>query len=170
MPTPEELFEKWTPWAIEGLRNYNRRSRRKLFEKELESAALSGLWEASLKFDESRNVAFPVFARLFIRSQIVECFRRIKFVKRTAEQPVIVPIDELYYTPVDGRGEQIVNGDFLLSAINSLNGRNREFAELRWFRGMRLKQIGAQMNLSESRIAQIHKEVLTMLKEWAEKR
>jgi RNA polymerase sigma factor for flagellar operon FliA len=49
------------------------------------------------------------------------------------------------------------------SALSSLPQRDQQIVELRYVRSLPFHEIGKQMNLSESRVCQLHKRILTSL-------
>jgi RNA polymerase sigma factor FliA len=49
------------------------------------------------------------------------------------------------------------------SALNSLSSRDKEIVQMRYFKAMPFHEIGAKMNLSESRVCQLHKRILNSL-------
>ena len=49
------------------------------------------------------------------------------------------------------------------SALNSLSTRDKEIVQMRYFKAMPFHEIGARMNLSESRVCQLHKRILSSL-------
>jgi RNA polymerase sigma factor for flagellar operon FliA len=49
------------------------------------------------------------------------------------------------------------------SALSSLSSRDREIVQMRYFKAMPFHEIGERMNLSESRVCQLHKRILSSL-------
>jgi RNA polymerase sigma factor FliA len=49
------------------------------------------------------------------------------------------------------------------TALNSLSSRDKEIVQMRYFKAMPFHEIGAMMNLSESRVCQLHKRILNSL-------
>jgi RNA polymerase sigma factor for flagellar operon FliA len=49
------------------------------------------------------------------------------------------------------------------SALNSLSTRDKEIVQMRYFKAMPFHEIGEKMNLSESRVCQLHKRILSSL-------
>ena len=49
------------------------------------------------------------------------------------------------------------------SALNSLSSRDKEIVQMRYFKAMPFHEIGEKMNLSESRVCQLHKRILSSL-------
>jgi RNA polymerase sigma factor FliA len=49
------------------------------------------------------------------------------------------------------------------SALNALPTRDREIVKMRYFKAMPFHEIGEKMNLSESRVCQLHKRILSSL-------
>jgi RNA polymerase sigma factor for flagellar operon FliA len=49
------------------------------------------------------------------------------------------------------------------SALNSLPSRDKEIVQMRYFKSMPFHEIGEKMNLSESRVCQLHKRILSSL-------
>jgi RNA polymerase sigma factor for flagellar operon FliA len=49
------------------------------------------------------------------------------------------------------------------SALNALSSRDKEIVKMRYFKAMPFHEIGEKMNLSESRVCQLHKRILGML-------
>ena len=48
-------------------------------------------------------------------------------------------------------------------ALNSLSSRDKEIVQLRYGKAMAFHEIGRLMNLSESRVCQLHKRILSSL-------
>ena len=49
------------------------------------------------------------------------------------------------------------------SALSSLSNRDKEIVQMRYFKAMPFHEIGKTMNLSESRVCQLHKRILNSL-------
>ena len=149
-------------------------------EDELYSAGMVGLMTAARSYDSSRGAEFKTYAYHRIRGAILDELRRLDFLPRSQREkarrlghhaPMVVGI------PTDENGQESLAADEsvsgwetadLLSAVQDqvaqLPTKMRQVMELYYRDGLRMREIGEQMQLTESRVSQIHSNALAQLR------
>ncbi len=153
-------------------------------EDELYSAGMFGLLKACRSYDPSRGAVFKTYAYHRIRGAILDELRRLDFLPRAMrdrareageECPAIValPRDEDGHETVAGRegggGEEEVEQrdlmDRLAREIAALPERMRLVMELYHGEGLKMREIGDRLRLTESRVSQIHAQAVRLLRQ-----
>lgn len=149
-------------------------------EEELFSAGLYGLMKACRSYDPARGAVFKTYAYHRIRGAILDELRRLDFLPRSlrdrakemGEDPpsiLAIPTDEdgNESLPALHREEGVERTDLhaaLLLEIDGLPDKMRLVMTLYYQRGMRMREIGEQMRLTESRVSQIHSNAILRLR------
>ena len=157
---------------------------------DLVSSGVLGLAEAFDRYDESRGVAFEAFAIPRVKGAIIDAIRDADWVPRKARQrarltgvPVamLVSIDESRSSDDgdqttaeriadDGQvepGSDLLaaeNRRELVGALNRLPERERMIVTLHYFERVALQDIARALNVTESRVSQLHTRALRMLR------
>jgi RNA polymerase sigma factor FliA len=157
-----------------------------LDERDYFQYGIEGLNEAVDRFDPEYGTKFETYAIQRIRGKIIDELRKLqnKFKTGTGENAT-----QSFYTYVSINkspdeeegftlGELIPNEDdsvstsvekdemkeFLMDAIKELNERDRLIITLYYFENLNYKEIGELMNITVSRVSQIHSRVIKELK------
>lgn len=141
---------------------------------ELESYALTGLYDALMRFDNKRNIKFSTYAYSRIYGHIIDNIR-MELKTREAKRYNINIVSYNIYRKKEGENRQYVDfmrGDERLYPHNIiekkieeeeiweyieifLNKTEKKVITLYFFENMTLKQIGKVLDLTGSRIGQI---------------
>jgi len=150
-------------------------------EEELFSAGMMGLLKASRSYDPDRGAEFKTYAYHRIRGAMLDELRRLDFLPRTIRErareegrnaPAIVglPTDEDGSDSLEVAGDDFssVENEELLVAlrggIEELPDKMRVVMHLYYSKGQRMREIGEQLGLTESRVSQIHSAAVARLK------
>jgi RNA polymerase sigma factor for flagellar operon FliA len=159
---------------------------------DLVSSGVLGLAEAFDRYDSSRGVAFEAFAIPRVKGAIIDAIRAADWVPRKARQrsrltgePValLVSIDESrshFDSDGDGSTAERIADDHLpepgadllaaenrrelVGALNRLPERERMIVTLHYFERVALQDIARALNVTESRVSQLHTRALRMLR------
>jgi RNA polymerase sigma factor FliA len=157
-----------------------------LDERDFFQYGIEGLNEAIDRFDPEYGTKFETYAIRRIRGKIIDELRKLQGKMKmgcgentTLSFQSIVSINN---SPDEEEGfilsEVIPNGDdllgtvveknelknYLMNAIKELNERERLVINLYYFEGLNSREIGEVMNISISRVSQIHTKVIKELK------
>ncbi len=155
-----------------------------LTEDDLEQIAMVGLLEAIDRFDPSRGFKFETYASSRIQGAIQDELRKIDWMPRSSrkqhrERMKIndggevygnnnhhfideLLVDESSDFSKDLSHEELKNA--LINIIRDLDERDRLVISLYYYEELTMKEIGAILSLSESRVSQIHAEVLRKIR------
>ncbi len=149
-------------------------------EDELFSAGMMGLLKACRSYDSSRGAEFKTYAYHRIRGAVLDELRRMDFLPRSQREKarqdgrippsvVAIPTDEDGQESLEARdGEPALDiadlQDCLDRLILQLPAKMAEVMVLYYREGMRMREIGVRMNLTESRVSQIHSNALARLR------
>lgn len=149
-------------------------------EEELFSAGLYGLMKACRSYDPARGAVFKTYAYHRIRGAILDELRRLDFLPRSlrdrakevGEDPpsiLAIPTDEdgNESLPARQREEGAERTDLhaaLLREIGGLPEKMQLVMTLYYQKGLRMREIGQQMSLTESRVSQIHSNAILRLR------
>ena len=149
-------------------------------EDELFAAGMYGLMRASRAYDPSRGAGFKTYAYHRIRGAILDDLRRLDFLPRSVrekakangvEAPSVlgIPTDEdghesLAARPVAQQAEADDMHRLLHEAIDLLPDKTRIVMSLYYREGVKMREIGERLHLTESRVSQIHSNAVTRLR------
>jgi len=157
---------------------------------DLVSSGVLGLAEAFDRYDPQRGVAFEAYAIPRVKGAIIDAIRAADWVPRKARQrsrmtgepvAVLVSIDE---SRSSDEGDQTTadriaddhlpepgaemlaaeNRRELVGALNRLPERERMIVTLHYFERVALQDIARALNVTESRVSQLHTRALRMLR------
>lgn len=179
VPGPEEL-EEWRQLVWFVVNRIRPRLPACVAEEDLFSAGMVGLMAAARAYEPGRGAEFKTYAYHRIRGAILDELRRLDFLPRSqrekarargTEPPAIValPMDE------DGQenmpcwdGERPCEredlGTALREQLRHLPERMRLVMTLYYEGGLRMRDIGDRLNLTESRVSQIHTNAVERLR------
>ena len=161
---------------------------------DLVSSGVLGLAQAWERFDPERGVAFEAFAVPRVKGAIVDAIRASDWVPRKARQKarltgeslvLLVSIDEskasedgdrstvdrLADDKADLPGDQLLAAEGrheLMASLNGLPERERMIVTLHYFQGVQLAEIAKSLEVTESRVSQLHTRALKMLRDGLE--
>lgn len=143
---------------------------------------IEGLSEAVDRFDPNYGTKFETYAIQRIRGKIIDELRKISVKPRTQDEDfhyttvsINAPVDEdesqqLYeILPSDSPDPNEITEknqarEFLDKAIQELGERERLILSLYYYENLSYKEIGKLMNITVSRISQIHTRIIANLK------
>ncbi len=166
MTAAMELWEKYLPMA----RGEARRQRSKTAWvplDDLQQVACLGLWKAVLKWEATREVPFPAYARRMIRWELLECCWRHCFwgswANRSAHEnkfklPKVKRIPHLDGMTDEATEEPEMDRiDFVNYLIGRLHDeRTRHIVRSYWIEGESSASIAKKLNLSVFRVQQLN--------------
>ncbi|MCP4093264.1 MAG: sigma-70 family RNA polymerase sigma factor [Planctomycetes bacterium] len=149
-------------------------------EDELFAAGMYGLMRAARSYDASRGAGFKTYAYHRIRGSILDDLRRLDFLPRSmrdkarangTEPPsmVAIPTDEdghesLAAQAISQKAEAEDIHQLLHRAIDDLPDKMRIVMSLYYREGIKMRDIGERLALTESRVSQIHSNAVTRLR------
>jgi RNA polymerase sigma factor FliA len=145
---------------------------------DLRSAGLTGLAEAVNRFDDSRGVKFPAYAKLRIRGAIRDYRRdaslltRSEMAAKSTAQRRLVPETEARKVAATGpRPDSLVETrerrERVAAMLETLGERDRYVIRRYFFDERTLLQIGRELGVVESRVSQLCRRALKRLRERA---
>ena len=149
-------------------------------EDELFAAGMYGLMRAARSYDPSKGAGFKTYAYHRIRGSILDDLRRLDFLPRSMrdrarkngeEAPSVVgiPTDEdghesLAASQVEVESESSDMHDVLFREIDALPDKMRIVMSMYYREELKMREIGEKLNLTESRVSQIHSNAVSRLR------
>ena len=155
--------------------------------EDLLNAAALGLFDALEKFDAAKGTKFETYAIQRIRGKIIDELRKIQIKPRalsngdgnkpfytnvSLNQPIDHEDGYLLYETIPNEEESpddtTVKNDekkFLIQAIKELPEKARLVITLYYYESLTYKEIAKILNITVSRVSQIHSQVVKVLKE-----
>lgn len=165
---------------------FMRKLPRNVLREDIVAAGMAGLWAAILKSDESQN--FEWYVRVKIRGAILDELRaqdwlprraraRAELLKETEEYvppPAVVRFDDVSeyeqnrFLGSEGASEALAivkeTQESLLEALDTLPERERFIIAQHYLNGVKFKDLGIQLGVSEPRISQLHSRAIQRLR------
>lgn len=159
-----------------------RRLPRSVALDDLVGAGSLGLIDAVKRFDPARAPSFSAYAELRIRGAILDHLRALDWLPRSMRASVnrgesdaaVVSIDDRAGLGCDGFAASLPTPSTLLeqrelrtclaAAIAALPARSRRVLALYYVDELTLKEVGAVLGVTESRVCQLHGEAVQRLK------
>ncbi len=179
-PDRDEELEQWRQLVWYVVNRIRPRLPASVGEEDLFSAGMVGLLSAARSYDPNRGAEFKTYAYHRIRGAILDELRRLDFLPRSQrernrrigrESPGLVPL------PTDEDGQecleaaperQAVDNEDLLARlreeIDRLPARMRTVMALYHYEGLKMREIGERLGLTESRVSQIHSNAVSRLR------
>lgn len=191
---PAKLLDKYQPLVRQIAGGFQRKLPRNVLRDDLIAAGMSGLWDAVRKHGHEASTNFDWYVRVRIRGAILDELRAQDWLPRRARAaaaeaaaaaadggssvpaPVVLRFDEVSdteqarcLTASEGTStEQAVEANFakrrLEEAMSQLPERERRIVAMHYFRGVKFKELGEMLGVSEPRISQLHSRAMTRLK------
>jgi RNA polymerase sigma factor FliA len=190
-PEIQALFLKYQQLVRQIAGGFQRKLPRNVLRDDLIAAGMSGLWDAVRRQGNENNGNFDWYVRVRIRGAILDELRAQDWLPRRARAaateaaqgnpnqtgyaPVVLRFDEVSESEQarclirdDANAEEIAEANDvrkqLEEAMNQLPDRERRIVSLHYFRGMKFKDLGEMLGVSEPRISQLHSRAMGRLK------
>jgi RNA polymerase sigma factor for flagellar operon FliA len=176
----EQDLEQWEGLVWYVVNRITPRLPKAVSEEELHAAGMMGLWKAARSYDPSKGAEFKTYAYHRIRGAVLDELRTLDFLPRSIRQkarqagvaaPAILGLptnEDGSETLAGGDQEQSVeNADLhqaLLREMEELPEKMRAVMHLYYQEGMKMRAIGVRLNLTESRVSQIHSNAVARLR------
>ena len=188
-----QLLTEYGPVVRQIAGGFQRRLPRNVLRDDLIAAGMSGLWDAIRKHGEERAGNFDWYVRVRIRGAILDELRAQDWLPRRARAaaaeaaknsggsapsaPVVLRFDEVSETEQarclvasdttssDKHLEERFVRESLAKAVELLPERERHIVSLHYFKGVKFKELGKMLGVSEPRISQLHSRAMGRLKE-----
>jgi RNA polymerase sigma factor for flagellar operon FliA len=185
----QRLLEEFTPLVRKIAGGFQRKLPRNVLREDLVAAGMSGLWDAIRRHPDGGDDSFEWYVRVRIRGAILDELRAQDWLPRRARAaaeanvgtdayvppPSVVRIDDVSeweqnrYLADASSSESAVAAKFtqetLVKAVELLPERERHIVSSHYFRGVKFKDLGAELGVSEPRISQLHSRAIARLKE-----
>lgn len=171
---------------------FQRKLPRNVLRDDLIAAGMSGLWDAIRKHGDDASDSFEWYVRVRIRGAILDELRAQDWLPRRARAaaaeaaeatggaapgaPVVLRFDEVSdseqarcLTAGEGSNtERAVEAKFvrdtLTRAVDQLPERERHIVAMHYFKGVKFKDLGRMLGVSEPRISQLHSRAMGRLR------
>lgn len=181
----QQLLAEYTPVVRQIVGGFQRKLPRNILREDLIGAGMSGLWDAIRRQGDKRGESFEWYVRVRIRGAILDELRAQDWLPRRARAgaesggkgvPSVVRFDEIsdwehsrcLAANEDTNSEAAVHAKFtreaLATAIEQLPERERHIVAAHYFLGVKFKDLGAELGVSEPRISQLHSRAMQRLK------
>jgi RNA polymerase sigma factor for flagellar operon FliA len=178
----QQLVIDALPLAANIARNISRRVPSYVDPRDLRQEACLGLLDAALRYDAAKGVPFQAFARRRISGAVLDGLRREDHLSRhmrdqiNAEGTEVPPPIQLtdpdkivgrHAWPEDYAAE--AERDRLVAdAIDMLPERLQVVLRAHYYDGKFMREIGAELGLSDGRVSHLHCRALNLLREYFE--
>jgi RNA polymerase sigma factor FliA len=171
---------------------FQRKLPRNVLRDDLIAAGMGGLWDAVRKHGHEASPNFDWYVRVRIRGAILDELRAQDWLPRRARAaaaeaaqngdtrassaPVVLRFDEVSESEQarcltageSSNTERTVEANFvkarLAQAMEQLPERERRIVAMHYFRGIKFKDLGEMLGVSEPRISQLHSRAMSRLK------
>ena len=179
-PPADHELEQWSDLVWYVVNRVRTRLPASVSEEELYSAGMVGLMTASRSYDPSRGAEFKTYAYHRIRGAILDELRRMDFLPRSQREKARregVEAPSFVGIPTDEDGQESLAADPMEAALENRELMGRLQAEilqlpekmrvvmnLYYSEGMKMREIGERLHLTESRVSQIHSNAIARLR------
>jgi RNA polymerase sigma factor for flagellar operon FliA len=181
----DDLLAIYTPLVRQIASGFQRKLPRNVLRDDLIAAGMSGLWDAILRYGDKPNDGFEWYVRVRIRGAILDELRaqdwlprrvRAAAQKTDGPAPSVVRFDDVseweqrrcLSTCDVPTSEAELDAKFtqetLARALDQLPPRERHIVAQHYFKGVKFKDLGQELGVSEPRISQLHSRAMTMLR------
>jgi RNA polymerase sigma factor for flagellar operon FliA len=170
---------------------FQRKLPRNVLRDDLMAAGMTGLWDAVRKHGHEGSANFDWYVRVRIRGAILDELRAQDWLPRRARAqaaeaakgatgnesaPVVLRFDEVSESEQarclsadEGcNAERALEASStrarLLEAMQQLPERERHIVAMHYFRGLRFKDLGEMLGVSEPRVSQLHSRAMDRLR------
>lgn len=186
-----QMINKYTGLVRQIAGGFQRKLPRNVLRDDLIAAGMSGLWDAVRKHGHEQTDNFDWYVRVRIRGAILDELRAQDWLPRRARAaaaeaaqnsgkractPVVLRFDDVSETEQarcltageSTNTEKAVEARLvkatLTRAMDQLPERERRIVSMHYFRGVKFKDLGEMLGVSEPRISQLHSRAMTRLK------
>lgn len=185
------LLAQYSPLVRQIVGGFQRKLPRNVLRDDLLAAGMSGLWDAIRRQGTERDDSFEWYVRVRIRGAILDELRAQDWLPRRARAaaaeaqaagntsilpPSVVRLEDVSEWE-QGRAlssadtnssesavHQKLVGEALQRAVDQLPERERHIVSMHYFRGIKFKDLGAELGVSEPRISQLHSRAMKRLR------
>jgi len=189
--TAAALLEQYLPLVRVIVGGFQRKLPRNVLRDDLLAAGMSGLWDAIRRQGCTRDESFEWYVRVRIRGAILDELRAQDWLPRRARAaaaeaqaqgrasvlpPSVVRLEDVSEWE-QGRAlssslcdssetavHQKLVGEALQRAVEQLPERERHIVSMHYFRGIKFKDLGEELGVSEPRISQLHSRAMKRLR------
>jgi len=189
--TNQEILAAYSPLVLKIAGGFQRKLPRSVLREDLVAAGMMGLWDAIQKQSEVTD-SFEWYARVRIRGAILDELRRQDWLPRRARSlaeksagkdgyvppPAVVRFDDVSEWEQnkclsDASNQESVFGakevqEEIFAAIDTLPERERYIVAQHYFKGVKFKDLGIELGVSEPRISQLHSQAMNRLRACAQ--
>jgi RNA polymerase sigma factor for flagellar operon FliA len=185
----EELLAQFTPVVQKIVGGFQRKLPRNVLREDLLAAGMIGLWDAIQRHGADADDGFEWYVRVRVRGAILDELRAQDWLPRRLRAtvaaspdgsggsipPSVVRLDDVsefeqgrcLSLPASGETELCERDDQreLEGAIDQLPERERHIVREHYFKGVRFKDLSAELGVSEPRISQLHTRAMQRLRD-----
>jgi len=182
------LVDQYRPLVQKIACGIQRRLPRHVLRDDLVAAGMSGLWDAIRRQGDHQEGSFEWYVRVRVRGAILDELRAQDWLPRRARAaaaadgsaksvtPFVVRFDDIgewdqnraLATSESASSENEVcaklESERLARAVEELPERERHIVSMHYYRGVRFKDLGAELGVSEPRVSQLHSRAMRRLK------
>ena len=182
------LLLQYEPLVRKIAGGFQRKLPRNVLREDLIAAGMSGLWDAIRRHPDGPSESFEWYVRVRIRGAILDELRAQDWLPRRARAaaeaasgtdayvppPAVVRFDDVSEWEQNrcladaSSSEAAVAAKFaqetLAKAVDQLPERERHIVSQHYFRGVKFKDLGVELGVSEPRISQLHSRAIQRLK------
>ncbi len=183
-----ELLERYSPLVRKIAGGIQRKLPGNVLREDLVAAGMGGLWDAIRRHSDGPSESFDWYVRVRIRGAILDELRAQDWLPRRARAaaeaasgtdayvppPAIVRFDDASEWEQNHALRDFSNGEALVAArerytatvaaVEQLPERERRIVSQHYFHGVKLKDLGIELGVSEARVSQIHSAALGRLR------
>jgi RNA polymerase sigma factor FliA len=186
-----QLLQEYAPLVRQIVGGFQRKLPRNVLRDDLIAAGMSGLWDAIRRQNGQRDESFEWYVRVRIRGAILDELRAQDWLPRRARAaaveaqetgntsmapPSVVRLEDVSEweqgralgsgegTSSESAVHQKFVGEALARAVEQLPDRERHIVSMHYFKGIKFKDLGLQLGVSEPRISQLHSRAMKRLR------
>jgi RNA polymerase sigma factor for flagellar operon FliA len=185
------LLAQYSPLVRQIVGGFQRKLPRNVLRDDLLAAGMSGLWDAIRRQGAEHDDSFEWYVRVRIRGAILDELRAQDWLPRRARAaaaeaqaagntsivpPSVVRLEDVSEweqgralsstdtTSSESAVHDKLVGEALQRAVEQLPERERHIVSMHYFRGIKFKDLGAELGVSEPRISQLHSRAMKRLR------
>jgi len=182
------LLQQYEPLVRKIAGGFQRKLPRNVLREDLIAAGMGGLWDAIRRHPDGPTDSFEWYVRVRIRGAILDELRAQDWLPRRARAAAAAASGTDAYVPPpavvrfedvseweqnrcladSSDSEAEVAAKFvheaMSKAVDQLPERERHIVSQHYFRGVKFKDLGAELGVSEPRISQLHSRAIQRLK------
>ena len=180
-----ELLARYTPLVRQIAGGFQRKLPRSVLREDLIAAGMGGLWDAIRRQGGKSDDSFEWYVRVRIRGAILDELRAQDWLPRRVRAaaseagsaaPSVVRFDDVSEweqarclssseaAASDMAVDAKLQRENLARAVQQLPERERHIVSAHYFQGVRFKDLGTELGVSEPRISQLHSRAMQRLR------